>query len=955
MHYVSFRRPIVYELCRLLATMLAVFTLTLVAFAQSESGGGAIQGVVTTSDGKPVANASVSIRNAENGYVRETITDESGQFAALAMPIGGYRVQAKQGEAKSGLITTRVTIGSTQSLKLVVASSSSEPVEIVVHLAPAVIDTKETSLGATVDSRGVQDSPIRGRSFPDFVQLTPDVIQEPDKNGLVISGQRSINSNVAVDGADFNDPLQGNQRGGNDPVFFFPLSAVREFQVVRSGAGAEVGRTGAGFVNAVTKSGTDDLHGDAFYLNRNSALTSSDAFGHSGNNNQNQFGGSIGGPIKKDRFFFFVAAEQNFLSVPYEVQFDAQPTGVTLPDSLLALQGDKQGTNDTTSVFARTDVFLNAHHALSVDYHYAHLGAKNFGYTNRPLDQADTANFGRRGSSNALKASLTSVLSTSFVNDLRAQLATDHRSETQNVDSAMVVINGVGTIGADGSRPRLFDNTRYETTDNVSITKGRHSIRFGVDSNITPESMERELNVSGRYDFTSLANYLAGTISRYRQTVPTGGQDSLIYRGTQHELAFYVQDKLNLLSNLSLTAGLRWEGQWNPQPPNPNVAFAATTRIPNDLNQWQPRLGLAWDPRGNGKTVIRLSSGLYDAHTPGILLQRVFTDNGLTTAVLDSKVDPNLLNMVSFPNPLLSVPTGTKVAPPKVVGIDPHFRNPRSFLASLGIETVVADNYVISLSYTRNSTWALQRRVDTNLFAPTYDSTGMPIFSKVRPNAAIGPYSINQSKAHSSYDGFDVSLQRRMAKHFQFSAGYTLSWSNDDDTQERVFDREPILDPFNPRLERSWSKNDIRHNLRLSGTADLPYHFSVTALTLTHSGLPFTPVIGFDTQNDGNDINDRAIINGKVAARNSMRMDTFLDLDLRIQRAFRLGERSSVNLIADFLNATNNPNKNYGPDSVSNYGAPANPNSTAGQALFAPLPNRFGGTRQVQLGARFEF
>jgi hypothetical protein len=114
-------------------------------------------------------------------------------------------------------------------------------------------------------------------------------------------------------------------------------------------------------------------------------------------------------------------------------------------------------------------------------------------------------------------------------------------------------------------------------------------------------------------------------------------------------------------------------------------------------------------------------------------------------------------------------------------------------------------------------------------------------------------------------------------------------------------------------------------------------------------------VIGFDTQNDGNDINDRAIINGKVAARNSMRMDTFLDVDLRLQRAFRLGERSSLKVTADFLNATNNPNKNYGPDAVSNYGTTATPNSTAGQALFAPLPNRFGGTRQVQLGARFEF
>jgi hypothetical protein len=448
---------------------------------------------------------------------------------------------------------------------------------------------------------------------------------------------------------------------------------------------------------------------------------------------------------------------------------------------------------------------------------------------------------------------------------------------------------------------------------------------------------------------------LAGKISRYRQTVPTGSQGGLVYHGTQQELAFYLQDKVSVLPNLTLTAGLRWEGQWNPQSDNPNPAFPATTKIPNDLNQWQPRLGLAWDPKNNGKTVIRLSSGLYDARTPGILLQRIFTDNNLTTAVLDSKVDPNLLTVVLLPNPLQKVPAGIKLAPPKVVGIDPNFRNPRSFQASLSIETAVAENYVLSLSYTRNATWALQRRFDTNLFAPTYDATGMPIFPKVRPNPAIGPYSINQSRSHSTYDGIDLTVERRMAKRFQLSAGYTLAWNRDDDTQERVFDREPVLDPFNPGLENAWSKNDIRHNFRLSGTTDLPHGFSVTGITLAHSGLPFTPVIGFDTQNDGNDINDRAIINNSVAGRNSMRMDAFLDVDLRVQKTFRLGERSSLRVMADFLNATNSPNKNYGPDSVSNYGTAANPNPTAGQPLFAPLTTRFGGARQMQVGARIVF
>src|SRR5437867_10229977 len=150
-------------------------------------------------------------------------------------------------------------------------------------------------------ARAGSNLPIRGRDFTEFVQLTPAISQESDRNGLVISGQRSINSNIAIDGTDFNDALQGNQRGGNEGVFFFPQAAVLEFQVVRSGATAEIGRTSSGFVNVVTKSGSNDVHGEAFVYDRERSLTSPDAFGRKLNNQQSQFGGSIGGPLKADR------------------------------------------------------------------------------------------------------------------------------------------------------------------------------------------------------------------------------------------------------------------------------------------------------------------------------------------------------------------------------------------------------------------------------------------------------------------------------------------------------------------------------------------------------------------------------------------------------------------------------------------------------------------------------
>ena len=950
--------------------VLSVFALLLMGlfaqltFAQSDAGAGALRGEISTADGKPAASAAVTVRNAETGYVRELHSDSRGQFDAQALPVGRYFVQASQGEFKTDEVEAIVTVGRTHTMTLALKSANQDTggkettvqTQTMVMNTDSPIDTHDVSSSSSVYLRSIATAPIRGRAFPDFVQLTPDIYQESDRNGLVISGQRSINSYVALDGADFNDPLQGNQRGGNDPVFFFPLAAVREFQVVRSGLDAEVGRTNAGFVNAVTKSGTNDWHGEGFYMNRNENLTSPDAFGNPAINMQHQFGGAVGGHLKKDRTFFFVAAEQNYLSVPFLVQFQPQPVGVTLPASLTALQGEKEGTNNVTSLFARLDHSLTAKHVLNVDFLFANLDAKNFGLVPRTNDQAESTNFDRQASSMAVKSSLVSAFSSSLLNELRGQVATDQRIEAPNLTTAMINITGVGSIGGEVAHPRIFDNNRYELTDNVSLTKGRHSLRFGVDSNLTPAKQERETFEAGRYDFKSLADFNIGKIGRFRATVPrSGNREDFIYRGTQQELGLFVQDKFALGHNLMVNAGFRWDGQWNPQPTNPNPALLQTTRIPNDLKMWQPRLGLAWDPKGRGTTVIRASAGLYDARTPANLFQRIFTDNNLTTAVLDSKFDPNVLNFVQFPNTLTSIPAGVNPAPQRVIGFDPNFHNPRSFQASGGVETAVGDAWTLSAGYTRNSTWGLQRRLDKNLFPATFDATGMPIFPTTRPNPAITSFSINESEAHSRYDGFDFAVNKRMSHRLQFQAGYTLAWNRDNDSQERNFNRETTLDPLLPELEAGPSKNDVRHTLRLSGILDLPYGFTLSAITLTRSGSPFTPVIGFDTQNDGNDDNDRAIINGRVAGRNSLRGDPFFDLDMRILKSFRLKERARVETFAEFFNVSHTPNRNYGPDAVSFFGSPSAPNPTAGQAPFAPLTTRFGGPRQVQLGARFSF
>lgn len=921
---------------------------------QSSAGAADVEGVVVDQRGATVANAAVTIRNLDNGFVRTLTADAAGHFAAQAIPVGHYQIEASAQKGVSRVVEVQLTVGGSEAVMLTVRPVSGDGPQMVVKTGARIAST-ESLAAATVLQRLIEEAPVRGRAFPDFVLLTPGIVQEASANGLSIAGQRSINSNVSIDGMDFNDPLRGNQRGGNDAVFFFPLSAVQEFQVVNGGATAEAGRTTAGFVNVVTRSGTNEWHGEAFYLNRASALTSPDAFGNPVDASQHQFGGAVGGPIRRERIFEFISAEQNFLHDPFQVVFQPQPAGVTLPDSLAALQGPQTSTNDVTTIFARTDARLTSHNMVNLQYSYTRINQRNVSKSAATTSLAQTANFHRSSSSEAVRGSLVSSSAGSLVNDLRGQIGTDFRNEDSNLAMPLININGVGQIGGDANRPRIFESTRYELSDTLSFSRRTHNLRLGADWNATPERQEFESNIDGRYDFSSLANFIAGRFLRYRGTISAFAPEDLIFSGAQGNLAFFAEDTFSLRQAVTATLGVRWEAQWNPQPPHPNAAVPETTRVANDLAEWQPRAGIAWNVGGAGRMVVRLFAGMLAANTLGSLLQRDFTDNGLTSIALDSNVDPMILALAPYPNALTAVPAGIKIAPPDVIGFASDFRNPRSAQAGTSVQQAIGDATVISAEYLHTSAWRLQRRLDRNLFTPTIDATGMPIFPLTRPNPAFRRISINRSDAHSDYDALILAARRRLTRRLQFQAGYTLSRNRDDDSNERSPTRETALNPLDPSLERAYASTDVRHNLTLSGLWDLPHGFTASAGVLARSALPYTPIIGFDTQNDGNDNNDRAIMNGRVAGRNSMRQDRFFNLDVRLSKAIVTRADRRLNLSVECNNLTRNGNKNFGSSGVSIFGTPTNPSPTAGMPLFAPPTTRYGGPRQVELGMSFDF
>lgn len=260
----------------------------------------------------------------------------------------------------------------------------------------------------------------------------------------------------------------------------------------------------------------------------------------------------------------------------------------------------------------------------------------------------------------------------------------------------------------------------------------------------------------------------------------------------------------------------------------------------------------------------------------------------------------------------------------------------------------------VSIGYIHNRTLHLQRRLDKNLFAPTIDAAGTPVFPTTRPNTTIAQLDVNESTARSQYDALVLTADGRQGR-VQWQVTYTFAKNWDDDSNERNFSRQTTLNPFDLGAEWAPSKQDVRHNVNANAVANLPGGITFSSILLARSGFPYTAVIGSDQQRDGNDDNDQAVINGRIAGRNSFRQPRFFNLDLRLGKGIRFGQGREVHVLIDVLNATRASNKNFGNDSISVFGTAASPVATAGQALFAPSTARFGGPRQVQLGARVSF
>lgn len=936
----------------MLLSSLLIFQST--AFAQSQATGGQIVGQVTDTSNAAISGAEVTVRNKGTNYTRNTNTDEAGRYAIPQLPVGPYEVKVVangfEASAQEVLVTLGSSINASFALKV---GATSDVVEISASQTSGItLEPTRSSAQAVINAQQIRDLPANGRRFQDFLLLTPTVTIEPERNGLSISGQRGINLNINIDGADYNQPFFGGIRGGERAGFAFTVSqeAVQEFQVARNSFSAEFGRSTGGVVNVITKSGTNEFHGSGFYLIRDANLQLEDALGRKPVGRQQQFGGSIGGPIKKDQTFFFAAVDLQKSSEPLQVRYttlDVQNLrGTALGQQFISIAGEGpfDKTNDAQAVIGRIDHRLFSNHNLSGRFNFSNNTGENATsagggielFTNRALSN----NGIEKNRTYTTVIQLNSVLTNSFLNEFRFQYAYESRPRVNNATGPEVTVRNSGAVvGIYGQRAFLpikqFDD-RYQVANNSTYIWSGHTTKFGFDFNrVFVDQIFRGDN-PGVYNFNSLADWAARRPSQFRQFVGSGK-----FAASQKELAFFVQDEWRIRPNVTMNLGFRYEGTFNPDllpATAPSRRFPGATKISDDLEQYQPRFGISWDVKGEGKLVLRMGAGRFVARTPLLLFNQAITNNGgnpetgfsialnnfndinkAFSSVGINLANANLASLPVFSEAQLAQLFKTPLGAPVVAFFDPRFRNPRATQFNASADYKIAEGIIAGVNFQYINTTQAERLRDVNLPAPVKDATGRNIYSGTRPDPRFSIVRIQESSARSMYRAATLSINIRKPKYV-VDAYYTISGNYSDDDNERNFAGIQYDDANNLANEYNFSRLDQRHQFTSNGAVQLPYGFQLSGIVRLSSARPFSGTVGFDINRDGQ-FADRAIIDGKVLRRNTFRNYSFADASLRVQRAFAMpSEKGKVTLSAEIFNLFNFDNPQAGGAAL-NFGA----------------------------------
>jgi hypothetical protein len=759
--------------------------------ASQDGATGAIRGTVLDSTNSRIPKASIAVVSSATGRRYEATSDSEGRFAIDLLPPGEYSARVvAQGMSPQVSPTLHVEVGGAVELefRLTVAGAQEN---ITVSGAPAVVETKSSAVSTVLDERALSDVPLNGRRFSDLALFSPGVTQDPRSltsatNGdLSFGGIRGFQNSFLVDGLDFNNAFFAQARGRYRTPYAFSTEVVQEFRISSNSYGAEQGRAGGAVVNVVTKTGSNHVHGTAFYYLRDSSFGATDPFlAFKPHNRQQQVGGTIGGPLKRNKIFFFAGFDQHIFHVPNVVEFldgsaKVVPQAGTGPFSpgdyeandealvfaaatqLTSLAGQYPAAQIGNSSYAKLDINLTPHHQLALRVNTTrYWGANNvFLDPGSPVTYDANSNNGEEiVATETASLALTSSFKQRWVSHFRAQFSRDRQQSYTNTSDVLVKIPTImDGIGRSNLLPRQTREHRLHLAETFSHDGSRNSWKFGGDGLLTKIYDFFPSQQSGEYLFYPLkvdpftfepmeAGLKLTPLRAYAHEIPhyyLQNFGSATSNPNTNEYAAFAQDTIRVTDHLALNLGARWDLQtFTTVGLLSNPLFPPSGKVPFKPYNFAPRAGFAYSFGKERPLVVRGGYGIFFVRIPQIYNSVVQTDNGITDASLflnnsnyyDHQVFP------SYPNPMVScplyaancaLPAGfTQGVTNNVSAFATNFVTPRVQQANLTLEKEVADHTTVAVSVLSVRGEHLIRALDVNLPQPTaltypiFDSTG---------------------------------------------------------------------------------------------------------------------------------------------------------------------------------------------------------------------------------------
>jgi len=847
----------------------AAFCLALAGSLLMAQSTGSIQGKVTDQTGAVVPKAAVTVHNEATGEDRSTLTDDAGLYQVPSLPVGRYRVSVKaqglQPVAATGLVL-EVSRTVEQDFRLQVATATTEIQ--VVGSAP-LIESHDVTVGAVIDEKTVQDIPLNGRHFVDLGLLIPGTVTPPQNGFLTapLRGQGSFGVNTAggredtvnfmINGINLNDMANGQ-------ITFQPsINTVDEFKVDNSTFSAEYGRNSGAIVNIATRAGNNDFHGELFEYVRNSFFDARNYFNPSpilqSPFKRSNFGADGGGPIRKNKSFFFLTYEglrqRQGLTINQPVLTDAQRQqalavgNATVAKLLPLIPQVNSGTNlFVGSATAPVDIdqgTANISHDISQNDRLNTYYAFQRDLRQEPTLQGNNIpNFGdtRQSHRQILTVNETHVFSPELVNEARAGYNRIHITFTPNalLDPAAFAMNvgvsgpvglpqiQINDIGLNFGGPNNFPSGRGDYTavlsDTLSYIRGRHSIKVGAEA--------RRFNgnnfaaTPGTLQFNTVTDFINGNIATF--TANPGNNPSRIYMTSA---GAFIQDSYKILPYLTLDAGLRYD--WIGAPTEAANRFTDFNPVTDQLVQtgsgmsglynssslnFQPRLGLAWDVFHNGKTIMRTAYAIMMDQPIENLVQPLASNPPFA-----NPVSINTPGIATFGNAFAVAQAAGSVAPVAVIS---NFTNDYVQTYNFNIQQEITPDLSVMAGYFGNKGTHLRTARNVNQFLPgtkvrTYPK--LSASSPIDPGVGLGNIFQWESGGNSDYNALWVTATKRLAHNIQFQASYTFSRSVDYTSLNTQTGTVNLQDSNNTAGDRGLSDFDARHRFVISGNYQLPF------------------------------------------------------------------------------------------------------------------------------------